>query len=318
MAVINLASLTDLERTDYVLKGLPFAKPNLVYSQFGQTDRVAKRAGKTRQWFRFTKSAVTSGDDFTGSATYVKNSTGAPPTFTPATPTDTTVTAQVDFLFSKGYEWNEGVEYTYLADLPEELRKLSFQHAAEVIDYEVKTVVVAGTNVIYANGRATRPNILSTDYSDMEDFFAAGRTLQNNDAPKINGLYRAVISPDVQYELMQSTTFQTAIQFQKPYTFTGTIAEIYGIGFTMSSQAANTTSGGSASQIAYIDQSMIFGQGAYGITKWKYDDFDTVYTSPGGWGDEYSVRHGLTWKYQHKAVILNNDWMVRLESARRA
>lgn len=316
MAAISLGSLTDLEKVDYVREGLPLARPALIYSQYAVKDRVAKREGKTRQWFRMTKIGITSGSDFSGSATYVKNSTGASPTWTPQTPTDTTVTAQVDFLFGKGHEWNDGVEYTSFADLPKEFRNLNTLHAAEAIDSEVKSVVSAGTNVLYANGRATRPNLLSTDQIDMNDIFSAVTNLRNNDAPQINGMYSAMCSANVVEQLMKDTAFQSAIQFQKPYIFTGTIAELYGVRFTFSSLAATTTNGGSASQIATIDQTIITGDNAYGKTAWMLDDYDMVYTQPGGWGDEWATRHAMTWKYMFKSVILNQSWLVRLESSR--
>lgn len=316
MAVITLGSLTDLEKTSYVREGLPVAKPKLIYSQYAVKDRVAKREGKTRQWFRMTKVGIESGSNFLSTATYVKNSTGAAPTFTPATPGDTTLTAQVDFLFGKGHEWNEGVEYTSFADLPKELRTLNHLHAAEAIDTEVRSVVTAGTNVMYANGRATRPNLLSTDQVDMNDIFDAVTVLRNNDAPEINGMYSALCSANVIAQLMKDTAFQNAIQTQKNYIFSGTIAELYGVRFNFTSRAATTSNGGSASQIATIDQTIITGDNAYGKTAWMLDDFDIVYTGPGGWGDEYKTRHALTWKYMFKSLILNQDWLVRLESSR--
>ncbi len=316
MAVITLGSLSDLEKTDYVREGLPIAKPNLIYSQFAVKDRVAKREGKTRQWFRMTKIGITSGDDFTGAATYVKNSTGAAPTFTPATPADTTVTAQVDFLFGKGHEWNEGVEYTSFADIPKELRILNNAHAAESIDTEVRSVASAGTNVSYANGRSTRPNILSTDTIDMNDIFDAVTTLRNNDAPLIKGMYSVMCSANVIAQLMKDTTFQSAIQMQKPYIFEGTIVELFGCRFVFSSRAATTSNGGSASQISTVEQTLITGDNAYGKTAWMLDDFDIIYTGPGGWGDEWSTRHAMTWKFMFKSVILNQNWLLRLESAR--
>lgn len=316
MAAISIGSLTDLEKTSYVREGLPVAKPKLIYSQYAVKDRVAKREGKTRQWFRMTKPGLTSHGSSFSSAQYVKNSTGASPTWTPATPADTTVTATVDFLFGQGHEWNEGVEYTSFADIPKELRLLNTLHAAEAIDTEVRDVVAAGTNVLYANGRATRPNLLSTDQVDMNDFFDAATVLRNNDAPEIQGMYSALCSANVIAQLMKDTTFQSAIQFQKPYIFTGTVAELYGIRFNFSSRAATTTNGGSASQIATIEQTIITGDNAYGKTAWMLDDYDIVYTPPGGWGDEWATRHAMTWKFMHKAVILNQSWLLRLESSR--
>lgn len=317
MAAITLGSLTDLEKTSYVREGLPNAKPKLIYSQYAVQDRVAKREGKTRQWFRLAKNAITSGSsgNFSG-YTYEKNTTGTAPTWTPATPADTTVTAAVDFLFGQGHEWTEGLAYTSFADIPAELRKINTMHAAEAIDTEVRDMLVAGTNVYYANNQPTRPDLLTTDLVDMNDFFAVATVLRNNDAPEIDGMYSALCSANVIEQLMKDTTFQSAIQFQKPYIFTGTIAELYGIRFNFSSRAATTSNGGSASQIATIEQTIVTGDNAYGKTAWMLDDYDMVYTPPGGFGDEWATRHALTWKFMFKSVILNQDWLVRLESSR--
>lgn len=318
MAAMTLSSLTDLQKTDYVREGLPVAKPKLIYAQYAQKDNVAKRQGQTRQWFRMTKPGLTSrSGDFSGTTyQYVKNTTGASPTWTPATAADTTVTATAEFLFGQGHEWNDGLEYMSFADIPKELRNLNFLHAAEAIDTEVRDTIVAGTNVYYANGRATRPNLLSTDQVDMTDFFTVATGLRNNDAPEIKGMYRALCSANVIQQLMQDTAFQSAIQTQKNYIFTGTIAELYGIGFDFSSRAATTSNGGSASQIATIEQTLVVGDNSYGKTAWMMNDFDIVYTAPGGWGDEWATRHAMTWKYVHKAVILNQSWLARLESSR--
>jgi N4-gp56 family major capsid protein len=315
---MSMSSLTDLQKTDYVAEGLPVAKPKLIYAQYAQKDRVAKRAGGTRQWFRMSKLGLTTreGDFSSTSYQYVKNTTGLSPTWTPATAADTTVTATADWLFGQGHQWNDAIQYNSFADLPAELRKLNFMQAGEAIDTEVRDVIVAGSNVVYANGRATRPAILSTDTVDMNDFFTASTTLRNSDAPEISGMYSAMCSANVIQALMQDTTFQAAIANQKPYIFTGTIAELYGIRFNWTSRAATTSNGGSASQIATIEQTIITGDNAYGKTAWMLDDFDIVYTGPGGWGDEWATKHAITWKYVMKAVILNQSWMVRLESAR--
>jgi N4-gp56 family major capsid protein len=152
----------------------------------------------------------------------------------------------------------------------------------------------------------------------MVDIFQSVTSLRNNDAPEINGMYSALCSANVIEELMRDTAFQSAIQMQKPYIFTGTIAELYGVRFDFSSRAATTSNGGSASQIATIDQTIITGDNAYGKTAWMLDDYDIVYTAPGGWGDEWANRHALTWKFNFKSVILNQSWLVRLESSRRA
>jgi len=316
MAVINIGTLSDIEKTKYVREALDFARYQLIYRQFGQKDRVEAREGKTVQWIRFSVPAVVSGSSFTGNVTYVKNSTGAAPTFTPATPGDTTVTATMEFLFGQGHEWNEGVEYSSLVDLPKELRKINAEHAGRAVDTEVRNVLVAGTNVAYANGKSSRTALVTTDTIDMNDIFDAVTTLRNNSAPLIKGMYTVVHSHNVTAQLMKDTAFQNAVQFQKPYIFTGTIAELYGCRFVGTENAPYVENGGSDNSIDKIEQTLIFGDNAYGVTYWMMNDYDLIYTGPGGWGDEYANRHALTWKFVGKAVILNQSWMLRLESAR--
>ena len=317
MAAISIGTLTDLEKTQYVREGLQIAKPNLIYSQYGQGDRVEKREGKTRQWFRMTKIAVTSGasGNFSG-YTYEKNATGAPPTFTPATPGDTTVSATADYLFGQGHEWNEGAQYTSFADLPKELREINAAHASEAIDTEVRNVVVAGTNVSYANSKASRGLLTSADTLDTNDLIDALTNMRNNDAKEIKGSYPVLASANVISQLMKDSDFKTAVQLQKDYLFSGMIAEYLGMRFHWTSRAPTVANSGSNNAVSNVEQTLIVAANSYGVTKWMLNDYDVVYTGPGGFGDEWAVRHAMTWKYVHKAVILNQNWLLRLESAR--
>ena len=317
MGVINIGSATDLEKTSYVRDGLPWAKPKLIYSQFGQSDRVKKRDGHTRQWFRLTKPGLTSDSSSFDSAQYVKNTTGASPTWSPADIEDTTVTAQADFLFGQGHEWNEGVEYTSFADLPKELRGLNWQHAAECVETEIIATLKAVTSVAYANNKTSRNLLAAGDEIDLYDLFTVCTNLRNNDAMEIRGLFRAMCSANVIEQLFRDSVFQNAIQFQKKYMFTGTIAEIFGIGFSFSSMAPSVADSGSNNAVSNIEQTIITGANAYGITKWMMNDFDIIYTPPGGHGDEWANKHKLTWKHVFKSVILNANWIYRLETARK-
>lgn len=316
MAVISIGTLTDIEKSDYVKEGLEFAKYNLIYRQFGQKEQVEERAGKTRQWFRFAVPAVTSGSDFSGAATYVKNTTGASPTFTPATPTTATVTATADYLFGKGHEWNGGAAYTILSDIKKELRRVNAEHAGRAVDTEVRDAAVAGTTVAYANGKASRGLLDSNDKIDMNDIFDAVTTLRNNSARPIKGLFSVAHSHNVVTQLMKDTAFQTAVQFQKDYIFTGTIAELYGCRFVGTENAPTVSNSGSNNAVSTVEQTLIFADGGLGVTYWALSDYDIIYTPPGGWNDEWANRHALTWKYSGKAVRLNESWILRLESAR--
>jgi hypothetical protein len=45
-------------------------------------------------------------------------------------------------------------------------------------------------------------------------------------------------------------------------------------------------------------------------------DFEVVVTPPGGHGDEFKVKTAITWKSYLKSVILIQEWMKRVETAR--
>ncbi len=316
MAVINIGTLTDIEKSKYVKEGLEFAKYQLIYRQFGQKDNVEERAGKTIQWIRFTVPAVTSGSDFTGAATYVKNTTGASPTFTPATPDETAVTASPDYLFGKGHEWTNGVGYTSFMDIKKELRQINAEHAGRSVDTEVRNIVDAGTTVAYANAKANRGLLDSADKIDLYDLFSLATTMRNNSTRTIEGLLRVMHSHNVTEQLFKDSVLQSAIQLQKNYMFVGTIAEIYGFGFTPTENAPTVSNSGSNNAVATVEQTVVAGKGGYGVTYWEKNDYDIIYTGPGGWADEWANRNALTWKFSGKAVILNQSWVGRLESSR--
>lgn len=316
MAAISIGTLSDIEKSKYAREALEFAKMYLIYRQFGQKDKVEKREGKTMQWTRFAVPGVTSGSDFSGAATYVKNTTGVAPTFTPATPSTATVTATADYLFGKGHEWNNAIAYTSFLDIDKELRRVNAEHAARAVDTEVRDVFVAGTSVSYANGKASRGLLDGNDKIDMNDIFDVVTRLRNRSARPIKGLFSVAHSHNVTAQLMKDTAFQAAIQFQKNYIFTGTIAELYGNRFVGTENAPTLTNSGSNNAVATVEQTLVFGDGAVGVTHWMGDDYDIIYTPPGGWGDEWANRNALTWKHSGKAVRLNEDFMERIESAR--
>lgn len=316
MATIALGSLTDLEKTYHVREALQFAKPKLVWNQFGQREKVPAREGKVAQWIRFDKFGTTSGSDFTGAANYVKNQTGTPPTWTPANPTDTTVTAQLDDMFGRGVEWNESAQYTLLLDLPKEMRMLIAQHAAEVRDIEVRDVVKATTNKYYPNSKTARNLLDSNDIVDFNDIIDLLIGLRANDAISIDGKFPVVHSPYVTKRLLKDSDFRSAMQFQGDYQFTGQVANLLGGMFHETTHAPYVSDSGSNNAVATVDQIIAFGAMAFGVTTWQANDYNIIYTGPGGHGDEWARKHKLTWWQQFKAVILNDDWLACLEVAR--
>lgn len=288
-----------------VRKTLEFAKPKLVYPQFGAPDMVMRRKGQTASWLKFTKLAIPSSvlDDS--------------PTWSPETVTESTVTATLQ-LWGNGVELTEALTETSFLELPAEYKKLIGQNAGETINQKVRDVLVAGTSVSYANGAAARQNLISSDTADMDDFIDVATQLELADAPRIGDNYVAIISPHVKSRLMKDTAFREATRYlaKDNMLFTGEVATIDGIRFVVTSTAPSVSTTGSNNSIANLEQSIILGDGAYGIARLMPGDFDVIVTPPGGHGDEYKVKTSIAWKAYLKSVILQQTYMRRLESAR--
>lgn len=305
MAVMDRTTGSATIEVYNVRKTLEFAKPKLVYPQFGQPDMVLQRKGQTASWLRFTKLSIPSAvlDDS--------------PTFTPETVSTTPVTATLQ-LWGNGVEVVEALKETSFLDLPMEYKKLIGQNAGETINEKVRDVLVAGTGVQYANGRATLDDLTSADTADMDDFIDTVQSLEVSDASPIGDSFVAIISPYVKTRLMKDTAFREATRYlaKDNMIFTGEIANIDGVRFVVTSTAPRRTNSGSASSVASVDQSIVIGDGAYGIARLLPGDFEVVVTPPGGHGDEYKVKTAITWKAYLRAVILNPTWIRRMESAR--
>ena len=288
-----------------VRKTLEFAKPKLVYPQFGQPDMVMKRKGQTASWLKFSKLSIPS--------SVLSDS----PTWSPETVTESTVSATLE-LWGNGVSLVEALEQTSFLDLPDEYKKLIGQNAGETINEKVRDLVIAGTSVNYANAKANRGSILSTDTADLDDFLDIVESLEAADAPKIGDEYVAIISPYVKTRLMKDTAFREAVRYlaKGSTMFTGELVSVDGTKFVVTSTAPSLTNSGSASAVSKVGQSIILGDGAYGITRLMPGDFEVVVTPPGGHGDEYKVKTAIAWKSYLKAVILQQTFMRRFESAR--
>jgi len=288
-----------------VRKTLEFAKPKLVYPQFGAPDLVLRRKGQTASWLKFDKLAIPS--------SVLADS----PTFTPETITESTVTATLE-LWGNGIQVVEALKETSFLDLPMEYKKLLGQNAGETINEKVRNVLIAGTSVDYANAKASRNALLNNDQIDMDDILASVQALELVDAPKIGDNYVAIISPRIKTTLMKDSAFREQIRYlaKDSTMFTGELVTVDGVRFIVTSTAPSISNSGSNSSVTAVEQSIILGEGAYGIARLLPGDFDVTITPPGGHGDEYKVKTSMTWKAYLKAVILQQTYMRRLESAR--
>jgi len=319
MSAANLSNTTDLNKVHYMKEALPIIEYNLVYGQFGREDEMPRGDGNSFRFIRFDKPNSDENDGYTA------NTSGDSPTWTPDTPGDTLINVTPDFLFGDGYEWNSAREYTSWTDLPKALRHNINVQAAEALDKRYRDILKAGSNVVIANGKASRDLLVAADIIDMDDIFRCVENLKVSGAKPVAkfGKFACVLSPYAERSLLTDTAFRDLVEHRRPEDeFAGKIGTLAGVDFWVSQLAPTVSNGGSASSVATIDQTLIFGEGAYGVAKIMFDNFDVIYTPPGNGkgqgahGDEWANKHKLTWKAATKAVILQDLYMVRLESAR--
>lgn len=226
--------------------------------------------------------------------------------------TSSAITATVDQLGSV-------VKITDLAKLTpkhsvvQEALKILGTQAARSYDLKINTAVVAGTGVIYSGtGNAARTDIAAGDIPTMADFASAVTNLRNNGAQEFaDGNFVAVIDPTTEMNLMKDSAFRDAAirngLGSKGEVYKGEIATFNGIRFVRSNNIPTVSS------TVTVHTSYVFGQDAYAVT--DLQSLKTYREGPGGVNDPLHQIMTLGWKVAFKSVILNNNFMQRVESA---
>lgn len=182
--------------------------------------------------------------------------------------------------------------------------------AAKSYDRTINAVVVAGTNVIYPGAIASRVNVTSTSYLSMAEIKKAVALLRNNGADTFeDGNFVCVIDPSVEADLLGDTTFLNTVYRQtgKNELYKGGITTFMGVTFVRSNYIPTIAS------TATVHTSYMFGKDAFAVT-----DLQTLQMykeGPGTVSDPLHQKMTMGWKVSFKSVILNQNWMVRLESA---
>jgi N4-gp56 family major capsid protein len=297
-STILTSQVSEELQTYFDARTLEVAEQNLPLRQFAVSRPLPARHSKTIQFTRFEKltlpsSAMTEGTVVT----------------TPAALTINTVTATVD-------QWGDFIRIADLAELTfyhpiveESLYLLGLQ-AAETIHREIEDVLVAGTNVQYVNARAARTDLAAHDKLNTSEVIKAVKTLRNNSGRTFHGFYIAVIHPDVEADLLRDSTFVESTRYAaSDRLFKGEIARYFGAIFCRA-ESINTFS-----STVTVYPTFFIAQFSYAIT--DLQDLRVFHHPPGsaGTADPLNQLRTLGWKVAFKAAILNNNWLLRVESS---
>ena len=190
------------------------------------------------------------------------------------------------------------------------------RQAALTIDRLVREILVAGASVQYVT--QTARNLLATsNVVTAAQVKKMAANLKRNNVPSFrDGSYRAIIHPDVVYDLQTDTA--TGAWLDIKYTdaiglISGEIGRFAGVRFIESTEAWTDPNGGAGSVTAY--STIFLGPDAYTIA--DSQNLSSYFVAPGGdHSDPIAQKAAVGWKVRFGAMLVDEAGprYIRLES----
>jgi N4-gp56 family major capsid protein len=282
--------------------------PELFFAKYGEKGLGApKRAGDTQSWRRWNSLAVKTTEITDGVTPDGVN------------PTVTKISATV-----KQYgNWSKFTDYIDLVGLDDTIVNMSEimgENAGESIDTIVRDIMAAGTNVMYAGGKASRVLTAATDKITAIEILKVRRALKRAKVKPItlpdgSKGYLWFIHTDVATDLMQTTEWKD----QNTYVDTknraeGILGKMYGIYFLEADNAPKFAGAGEAGCDIYGN--LIIGKGAYGVPDIAGSQKPEIIVhkaGESGINDPLNQFNTIGWKACLTALILQQLALVRYE-----
>ena len=289
-------------KTFYDKNLIRLAEPEMVHDQFGQKRPIPRGNGKTIEFRKFNSlPAVPANRELLEGITPDGQNYGV-----------TAITATVK-QYGGYITLSDMLNLTAYDNNMQEVMKILASQAGRVSDTITRDVLAAGTNVMYAGGKASRANLTSADVLTIEDIKKAVRNLKRVNAKPIQGNYVAIVHPDVVYDLMQDSEWIDANHYAgSEKVFEGEIGKMYGVRFVENTQAAIIKP---SSLPIYF--TFVIAENAYGVTSIEGRGIETIVKQlgSGGTADPLNQRSTVGYKLNKTAVILEQTYLVRIESA---
>jgi N4-gp56 family major capsid protein len=297
MAVTNVAAVAADLQTYFSKSLLKQAKYKTVLDQFGYVEKIPSSSSKTISFTQYADLSVATTPLTEGTA-----------------PTDTAlstsaITATIDQL-GAFVTLTDLAELTVKHPVTTKTTELLGVQAARSYDRTINSVVVAGTSVIYNTGNAARTDIGAGEVITILELRKAVALLRNNGAQEFDdGNFVLVVDPSVQMDLMADSVVQaTVVQANgKNENYKGQVSQFMGLTIVRSNNIptiASTTT---------VHTSYVFGQNAFAVS--DLQNLTMYKEGPGSVSDPLHQKMTMGWKLGFKSVILNNNFMVRIETA---
>lgn len=296
-------------KTFYDRALLESAKPNLVHGQFGQKRPIPKNGGKKIEFRRYGV---------------------LPKALTPLTEGVTPDGRKLSVSAIEA-EVKQYGDYVALSDVLEmtaidnnvlEATKAIGNQAGLTLDTVTRNIMQTGTNVYYcpklgADGGKTevtsRADLDATCKLTVDAVKKVTAILKAANAPKSNGDYVAIIHPYAAYDLMSDPKWEDWHKYTTSENlYTGEIGRIAGVRFVETSEAQIVAETSKPAVFC----TLIFGENAYGTTEVTGGGLKTIIKQLGsaGTADPLDQRSTVGWKAMQTAEILQEAYMVRVES----
>lgn len=298
-------------KTTYNRTLLENARDKLVHNQFGREYTLPKGGGHTMEWRKANTLPV--------ATTPLQE--GVTPSEDTFGYTSLTVTINQYGAFVKGTDVVTEVTIDPLLDNITEEQGVQAGLTIETID---RTALNAGTTVRYADGVANRAALGAANKLDAQELVIARRTLTVNKAAPVKGrYYAAILHPFVTADLIQDATIREALNAGNTggsSQINGFLGRYMGIEFVESNLAMMWPQGsGAGVTLANVNvySTLFFGKNAYGTIEHESLGMETIYHPKGSAGAADPLNQFWTkgWKTTHAIKILQESYMLRIESA---
>jgi N4-gp56 family major capsid protein len=326
MATTTLSVVAPGVQAFYDRNLLSRAQPADVHGRFGQKRPISKRAGNQIKFRRYSQLA----------AATTALTEGVTPSGSSLSVTDVTATLAQ---YGDYITLSDMVSMTNQDAVVTEATDVLGDQAGTTVDQIRRDVLVAGTNVAYANGVASR--LLTITKIAAADLDKAIRFLKNQNAkfmkegiPPSDGVgtgairkaFVGIVHPDVEYDLESITGFKPVSDYPSQMgVMEDEIGAYKNIRFVSSTNAKIWTNATTATTAGFkatgagsndVYATLIFAAESYGVCPLSGEAMNTYVKALGsaGTADPLEQRSTVGWKATTTTQILNQSWMYRLET----
>ena len=298
---------------------LAWARTKFVHARFGQKRQIPANEGKSvefRRWELFDPNLATTPlqEGVTPAGQDLKQ-----------TKVEATVAQYGAYV-----EVSDMLKKTNFNNELREVSQLLGEQLGTVVEWVTRDAMSAGTNVQFANGKASRDALADGDKLTVDEIRKAVRTMKKAKARMFNGAetdggkpgsrkphYVCIVSPDATYDLQSDPLWQDVSKYSNAeQIYSGEIGRLFGVVFVESTEAKVFAGAGSGS--ADVHGTLIFGADAYGTIdiSGKSRAVRSIIKPLGSSGTEDPLDQRATIGAKvmaYASVILNQLWILRIE-----